>query len=129
MKYIEIEHPITIKNNAQKRFVDDIRNSPMYSIIKDNVLMNDDVYRAKKDSIEELSEKGFQLDEDFTEYGGIDDFILLAQYEIASEQLAKRLESGNIYTDAERLDILFANDCYPSQVTLKGLIHKLTNNN
>ncbi len=119
MTYTRYNHPKTTINTAKQRFLDDIRSSKVYEIIKYNVWMCDDLERAEKSSLEEIEEDGITLSEDFN----IDNYIVVAQYDVAKEQLEKLLNRDSaILSEEEQAEISMLKTLYPMSVTMKGVL-------
>jgi len=117
MNYVRISHPTTTINNAKTRLLEEIKSGQIYDIVEYEVWMNDDITRAEKAIHEELKEKGIGLPEHIE----LDNFIVVAQYEIAKKEILKMLERKAL-NDDERAEISMLNALYPISVVLKGTL-------
>jgi hypothetical protein len=117
MNDVRLKHPTITINNAKQRFLDNIRNSKIYEIVKYNVFMCDDIYQAEKYSLEEIKEAGIELSEDFD----LSIYIDVAKYDTSKESLLKTLDRKAL-TEEENAEISMLNTLYPLSVTIKGVL-------
>lgn len=116
--YIRMKLPSVVLEEAQERFLSDIRGSKLYEIVLDCVedYEGEDFRRLDEAIQEGITENGIVLAENIE----LDWYVTVAKFDYATKWLTKLVNNKYVVlSEQERRDISFMNDCYPVTVAIK----------